>query len=68
MTTGGGWQDQVGGLTAGVKYFTSRPGLYQDIYVEHLKLEKIFKKNWMRDLFLFFQGKDVLLEMYSEKN
>lgn len=44
MTTGGGWQDQVGGLTAGVKYFTSRPGLYQDIYVEHLKLEKIFKR------------------------
>ena len=27
MSTGGGWQDQIGGVTDGIKYITSRPGL-----------------------------------------
>ena len=39
MSTGGGWQDQVGGVTDGIKYISSRPGLRQDLKVEHLKLE-----------------------------
>ena len=39
MSTGGGWQDQVGGLSSGVKYITSRPGLKQKLKVEHLELD-----------------------------
>ncbi|MFT3952393.1 MAG: L-fucokinase [Oscillospiraceae bacterium] len=31
MSTGGGWQDQIGGLTAGVKFITTTPGLVQEI-------------------------------------
>ena len=31
MSTGGGWQDQVGGVTNGIKYITSTPGLNQHI-------------------------------------
>jgi len=27
LTTGGGWQDQIGGLAGGLKYVESRPGL-----------------------------------------
>jgi len=27
LTTGGGWQDQIGGATGGVKFIESRPGL-----------------------------------------
>jgi len=27
LTTGGGWQDQIGGIAGGVKYIESRPGL-----------------------------------------
>ena len=38
MSTGGGWQDQVGGVTDGIKYITSRPGLDQQIQVKHLEL------------------------------
>ena len=38
MSTGGGWQDQVGGVTNGLKFITSRPGLYQKITVDHLSL------------------------------
>ena len=36
MSTGGGWQDQVGGLSNGIKYTTSRPGLKQEISVQHV--------------------------------
>jgi len=31
MSTGGGWQDQVGGLTNGVKFITTEPGIDQNI-------------------------------------
>ena len=39
MSTGGGWQDQVGGVTDGIKYITSDPGLKQTIRVEHVLLK-----------------------------
>ena len=38
MSTGGGWQDQVGGVTNGIKYITSKPGLNQQLKVQHLEL------------------------------
>ncbi len=31
MSTGGGWQDQVGGLAPGIKMLTTQPALKQDI-------------------------------------
>ena len=34
LTTGGGWQDQVGGLVGGIKLVTSSPGLPQKLTVE----------------------------------
>jgi fucokinase len=40
MSTGGGWQDQVGGVTDGIKYITSRPGLTQQIKVDHVTLDE----------------------------
>lgn len=40
MSTGGGWQDQVGGVTNGIKYITSRPGLNQQVKVHHIELER----------------------------
>jgi len=39
MSTGGGWQDQVGGVTDGLKYITTKPGLLQDIQVEYVPLK-----------------------------
>ncbi len=33
MSTGGGWQDQVGGLTDGIKLITTDPGMVQNIKV-----------------------------------
>ena len=40
MSTGGGWQDQVGGVTPGIKYITSAPGLRQQLRVQHLEIPK----------------------------
>ena len=34
MTTGGGWQDQAGGIFPGVKLVTSGPGLHQRLRVQ----------------------------------
>lgn len=39
MSTGGGWQDQVGGISGGIKYITSRPGLTQKLKVEHISVD-----------------------------
>lgn len=36
MSTGGGWQDQVGGLTPGIKYITTAPGTDQKIKVSQV--------------------------------
>ena len=38
MSTGGGWQDQVGGLTPGIKLIRTEPGLWQAIRCEALAL------------------------------
>ncbi len=40
MSTGGGWQDQVGGITDGIKYITSNPGISQKLGVQHLQLQQ----------------------------
>lgn len=40
MSTGGGWQDQVGGVTNGIKYITSMPGLQQQLRVDTVKLSE----------------------------
>ena len=40
MATGGGWQDQVGGISPGIKYITSMPGLKQELKVQHVKLSE----------------------------
>lgn len=38
MSTGGGWQDQVGGVTMGIKYTTSAPGLKQRLRVQAVRV------------------------------
>ncbi len=38
LTTGGGWQDQVGGLTGGIKLLTTRPGLPQQVHIAPVTL------------------------------
>lgn len=56
MATGGGWQDQVGGLTSGIKYITTLPGGYQEISVDHLELPKDTMEELNSRFVLVFSG------------
>lgn len=38
MSTGGGWQDQVGGLTEGIKLISTKPGIAQNLVVEKIEM------------------------------
>lgn len=40
MSTGGGWQDQVGGVTNGIKFITTDKGLKQSIKCQQLNITK----------------------------
>lgn len=56
MSTGGGWQDQAGGVTPGLKYITSRPGLEQKISVTHVMLSEKTKKELQERFALIYTG------------
>ena len=40
MSTGGGWQDQVGGLVPGIKMVSSQPGINQQITCETVRISE----------------------------
>lgn len=44
MSTGGGWQDQVGGMVPGIKMITSKPGIHQILHVEPVRIDERTKK------------------------
>lgn len=56
MTTGGGWQDQVGGIYAGAKLVTSGPGLRQKLRVEPVAWSKEREAEFAERLVLYNTG------------
>lgn len=56
MSTGGGWQDQVGGVTPGLKYITSRPGVDQKLKVTHIELDEETKQELNDRFILIYTG------------
>lgn len=56
MSTGGGWQDQVGGATPGLKYISSMPGLKQEIKVTHVELPESARKELDERFVLIYTG------------
>lgn len=56
MSTGGGWQDQVGGITDGLKYITTKPGLHQKISVEYVPLTPEILEKLNRRFVLIYTG------------
>lgn len=56
MSTGGGWQDQVGGVTDGFKFITSMPGIDQHINVTHLNLSDATKRELSERFILIYTG------------
>lgn len=56
MSTGGGWQDQVGGVAEGMKLISTQPGLRQDITVEQISLDDSIKEELNRRFVLIYTG------------
>jgi len=56
MSTGGGWQDQVGGLTDGIKFITTRPGIQQKIHVEQVTLDEHAAQELQERFALIYTG------------
>lgn len=56
MSTGGGWQDQVGGITPGIKYMTTDPGLAQHIKVERISMSERARAELQERFALIYTG------------
>jgi fucokinase len=60
LSTGGGWQDQVGGIVGGIKFSTSQPGVPQRIRIESLKLSEARLKVFEERLVVYYTGQQRL--------
>ncbi|MHC4247906.1 MAG: fucose pyrophosphorylase domain-containing protein [Planctomycetota bacterium] len=60
MTTGGGWQDQVGGLVPGVKYASSAPVVPMRVRVERVPLLDEVSRELHGRFVLAFTGQERL--------
>ncbi len=56
MSTGGGWQDQVGGLCPGIKLITTNAGLEQCIHVEQIQVSQENLKELQERFALIYTG------------
>lgn len=56
MSTGGGWQDQVGGLTRGIKYITTKSGIDQKIQVEQVEVPERAREELQERFALIYTG------------
>lgn len=70
MTTGGGWQDQAGGIFPGMKLLITGPGLRQRIRVQPVQWDDKRKEDFCRHLVLYNTGiqrmaKDLLRQVVS---
>ena len=60
LTTGGGWQDQAGGLTGGIKLVTTQPGLPQRLRVAPVELSPRTRADLDSRLLLVYTGQQRL--------
>lgn len=56
MSTGGGWQDQLGGLLPGIKMIRSRPGWKQDFQIEQVSIPSATQKELQQRFALISTG------------
>lgn len=73
LTTGGGWQDQIGGLVGGVKYIESKPALKPRPIVHQLDPWLFEDPSSVATMTLFYTGvtrlaKNILSEVVSRVN
>ncbi len=73
LTTGGGWQDQIGGAAGGVKCIESRPGLRPQPAIHQLDPHLFLDRGHVDCCTLFYTGftrlaKNILAEVVDQVN
>jgi galactokinase/mevalonate kinase-like predicted kinase len=73
LTTGGGWQDQIGGVVGGVKYIASSPGLRPRPVVDQLDPFVFEEPECASRFTLYYTGitrlaKDILQDVVGRAN
>lgn len=56
MSTGGGWQDQAGGMTRGVKLITSKPGIRQILHIDYLTIPERARRELQERFAIVYTG------------
>lgn len=56
LTSGGGWQDQLGGINRGLKLLTTRPSIMQDVEISWLPSVMFEDGNANRTVLLYYTG------------
>jgi len=56
ITTGGGWQDQVGGVVPGIKLTTTKSGIPQVLNIEKVELSETVEGELKERMLLFYTG------------
>jgi len=56
LTTGGGWQDQAGGIFPGVKLLSTAPGFVQRLRVQPITLAPSHKQEFLERFLLYYTG------------
>lgn len=54
--TGGGWQDQIGGIVPGLKLITTNPGIEQNVNVDSIEINDNIKYFFNERFMLIFTG------------
>lgn len=60
LSTGGGWQDQAGGVVGGIKSIRTRPGVPQRLRVRRLELDPPALTELASRLVIYFTGRQRL--------
>jgi galactokinase/mevalonate kinase-like predicted kinase len=73
LTTGGGWQDQIGGVVGGVKYIESKAGLRPNLVIHQLDPYLFQDRGSAGHFTLFYTGitrlaKNILQEVVARVN
>ena len=56
LTTGGGWQDQIGGVVTGVKMIVTEPGMVPDAHIHYLPADILDPKTNGGRTLLYYTG------------
>lgn len=56
MSTGGGWQDQIGGLAEGVKFIRSKPGIHQQPTIDRVRIDAETRRELQERFALIYTG------------